>query len=381
VILGSTAPGGAGSLILDGASISGGGDGLVVQSRDNLIEGLTIRNFPGNGITVGGALSIRNRLTHNLIYNNNDLGIDLGPNGVTTNDIGDGDSGPNDLLNYPEIDSVLMNPDSSFRVYGRAAGKAIIEFFVAHPVGQPTQIADPSGHGEAYLCVGTDTADAVGNFVDTIPKTAGQFSIMSCTAIDTLGNTSEFSQNFTLIPSPLIVVAYSPVNIIVTDPNGFRFGKDADGNPITEISPAGYFETPHDSVIIFNPLLGEYNIGFVRETGAPPGSTYSAIIRVDGTAQIVLAADEVAPDPGITVTYPYKVEEGYHYANGDANDDVRVNVGDAVFLINYVFKNGPAPNPLAAGDANCDHRVNVADAVKIINHVFKSGPAPCAFTP
>jgi hypothetical protein len=75
------------------------------------------------------------------------------------------------------------------------------------------------------------------------------------------------------------------------------------------------------------------------------------------------------------------VEEGYHYANGDANDDVRVNVGDAVFLINYVFKNGPAPNPLAAGDANCDHRVNVADAVKIINHVFKSGPAPCAFTP
>ena len=29
--------------------------------------------------------------------------------------------------------------------------------------------------------------------------------------------------------------------------------------------------------------------------------------------------------------------------NGDVNCDGAVNVGDAVYLINYIFKNGPPP--------------------------------------
>lgn len=63
---------------------------------------------------------------------------------------------------------------------------------------------------------------------------------------------------------------------------------------------------------------------------------------------------------------------------GDANGDDFPNVGDAVFLINYVFKSGPPPDPLDAGDANCDIIVNIGDAVYLINYVFKGGPAPCA---
>lgn len=66
------------------------------------------------------------------------------------------------------------------------------------------------------------------------------------------------------------------------------------------------------------------------------------------------------------------------YMCGDANGDEAVNVGDAVFLINYVFKGGPPPNPMIAGDANCDIEVNIGDAVYIINYSFKGGPAPCA---
>ncbi|MEE9443093.1 MAG: FG-GAP-like repeat-containing protein [candidate division Zixibacteria bacterium] len=63
---------------------------------------------------------------------------------------------------------------------------------------------------------------------------------------------------------------------------------------------------------------------------------------------------------------------------GDANDDLGVNVGDAVYIINHVFKGGPAPEPLIAGDANCDGECNVGDAVYLINHVFKGDPGPCS---
>lgn len=63
---------------------------------------------------------------------------------------------------------------------------------------------------------------------------------------------------------------------------------------------------------------------------------------------------------------------------GDANDDKSVNVGDAVYVISYVFKGGPAPTPYAScsGDANGDCSCNVGDAVYIISYVFKGGPAP-----
>ncbi len=61
---------------------------------------------------------------------------------------------------------------------------------------------------------------------------------------------------------------------------------------------------------------------------------------------------------------------------GDANSDYTVNVGDPVFLINYVFKGGPAAVPLCRSDANGDTFVNVGDAVALINFVFSGGPAP-----
>jgi hypothetical protein len=64
------------------------------------------------------------------------------------------------------------------------------------------------------------------------------------------------------------------------------------------------------------------------------------------------------------------------YICGDANGDGDANVGDAVFMINYVFKGGPAPDPVCVGDANGDRDPNVGDAVYLINYVFKGGPAP-----
>jgi hypothetical protein len=66
-----------------------------------------------------------------------------------------------------------------------------------------------------------------------------------------------------------------------------------------------------------------------------------------------------------------------NYTCGDANRDASINVADAVYLINYIFKGGPAPDPLGSGDANCDGAVNVGDAVYLVNYIFKGGPEPC----
>ncbi|MFH2054924.1 MAG: S8 family serine peptidase [bacterium] len=66
---------------------------------------------------------------------------------------------------------------------------------------------------------------------------------------------------------------------------------------------------------------------------------------------------------------------------GDANADGAVGITDAVYLIQYIFNNGPEPVPYIAGDANCDEIVNITDAVYLIQYIFGGGPAPCADCP
>jgi hypothetical protein len=61
---------------------------------------------------------------------------------------------------------------------------------------------------------------------------------------------------------------------------------------------------------------------------------------------------------------------------GDANNDGGVTVGDAVYIIAYVFRGGPAPAVFDAADANCDTKANVGDAVFLITYIFRGGPAP-----
>lgn len=62
---------------------------------------------------------------------------------------------------------------------------------------------------------------------------------------------------------------------------------------------------------------------------------------------------------------------------GDANGDGDVNLGDIVYLINYLYKGNLPPHPLEAGDANSDGTVNLGDIVYFINYIFKGGPPPC----
>jgi parallel beta-helix repeat protein len=64
-------------------------------------------------------------------------------------------------------------------------------------------------------------------------------------------------------------------------------------------------------------------------------------------------------------------------APGDADNDGEVTVADVVFLVNYVFVGGAAPDPFSAGDSDCDGSIDVADAVYLVNYIFSGGAEPC----
>ena len=66
----------------------------------------------------------------------------------------------------------------------------------------------------------------------------------------------------------------------------------------------------------------------------------------------------------------------YLRPRGDANGDRTIDIGDVVYLINYLYKGAPPPNPLEVGNCNCDGVVDLGDVVFLINYLFKEGPPP-----
>ncbi|MEZ5359360.1 MAG: choice-of-anchor J domain-containing protein [Candidatus Zixiibacteriota bacterium] len=68
----------------------------------------------------------------------------------------------------------------------------------------------------------------------------------------------------------------------------------------------------------------------------------------------------------------YEIECVGH-RSGDANLDGSANIGDAVFLIQHIFKNGPAPRVVETANCNCDGSLNIADVVTLVNYIFRGG--------
>jgi outer membrane protein assembly factor BamB len=135
-------------------------------------------------------------------------------------------------------------------------------------------------------------------------------------------------------------------------------GGDPDGDAMTYDVYMGIVDPP--------PLVSSHQAG----------ESYTPVAELMGGVQYfwkIVAYDEHdSSTPGPQWTFATISP----YTCGDCNDDGSVNVSDAVYIINYVFVEGTAPDPLCSGDASGDGAVNVSDAVYIINYVFVEGDPP-----
>lgn len=60
--------------------------------------------------------------------------------------------------------------------------------------------------------------------------------------------------------------------------------------------------------------------------------------------------------------------------DGDGGD--QVNVADLTYLVDYLFRSGPAPPCAEEGDVNGDGNLNVADLTYLVDYLFRGGAAP-----
>ncbi len=204
----------AGSLVIGG---TGAGEANVIAYNGTTTQG---------GILIEGSGFTGNAIRANAIHDNAGLGIDLSPVGANANDDGDGDTGPNELQNFPVLMSVgpglAQEPSAGTRVQG-----------VLHSAASTTYDLDVFANdacvrfpkdfveGRTYLGSGQVTTDGAGiGVVDiTVPGELQPGERVSLTATDPASNTSELSQRlpFTIMPASGPSAGSTGVTVAGTD--------------------------------------------------------------------------------------------------------------------------------------------------------------------
>ncbi len=144
----------------------------------------------GAGVAVVGGVGIE--VLGNALFSNGGLGIDLGDDGVTPNDTGDPDAGPNGLQNFPLLSAGVFPGGTSAAGTLNSTPSALfrVEVFA-------NDACDGSGNGEGQTFVGTQDVmtDAGGDasFTVTLAQPLPAGTILTATATGPDGSTSELS--------------------------------------------------------------------------------------------------------------------------------------------------------------------------------------------
>jgi hypothetical protein len=199
-IIGTTAPGAGNIIAFNGADPSQGGSGVHVVSD------------AGNGNLISG----------NSIFLNKTLGIDLDSqtSGVTANDDLDGDSGPNDLQNFPVIVnatySAAYGTQIGYSLSSKANTKYTVEVFVSD-----TCNASGYGEGKELLSSFNFSTGADGlRFIGLGSAISYLNKYITATATDPNGSTSEFSKCVQVTAAQFGNLSFSTASYSVNENGG-----------------------------------------------------------------------------------------------------------------------------------------------------------------
>ncbi|MDX6443283.1 MAG: hypothetical protein QOH71_357 [Blastocatellia bacterium] len=317
-----------------------------------------------DGVKISTAGDVDNLISQNSIFSNGKLGINLvaptdpssgAQEGVTDNDAGDGDDGPNHLQNFPVITDAAADTQT---IYGTLDSSMngqpfTIEIFV-------NDACDGSGNGEGKTFVAS-TQSSVGNFSLTAPSgsfTAGQ--ILTATATDAKGNTSEFSSCFTATP----VSAGADLYIQKTDsPDPVTVGNDLTytltvfSNGPAAANDVQVTDTLPDSVTFVSSTPSQGTCSGTTTVDCNLGTIYNG-----GTATVKIVVKAPNTPGSISNSASVSSLDDPLNENNTASAGTQVNACPTTFTVNDNGDAAAADGVCATGGAGCTLRAAIQEA-------------------
>lgn len=259
----------------DGIRIAEGPKYNIIGGTPN--EANIIAYNGGNGVTIMNENDDFNKISCNSIHHNTGMGIDLFPPGINPNDTDDSDTGPNQGMNYPIIDVACEGPPIGImgRLETTNPEKCTIQIYKSDSnIGQ---------NGEGIEYIGNCVPDLYGYWVFEVNYIQWG-NVISSIAIDSSGNTSEFSEN-------LVVDICENIQSLKTENNNFNI------YPIPLQNQINFdFAVKNKSLIelkaytlegkfvqtLFSEKLSEGNYNKFITNSLPKNNVYVLVIEIDG---------------------------------------------------------------------------------------------------
>jgi CSLREA domain-containing protein len=323
----------------NGITFSGGGSVFNTVGGTDPAEGNTIAFNGSDGVSLNTA-GFGNSIRGNSIFSNGatslDLGIDLGSDGVTANDLPDqkdADTGPNNLQNFPVITAARVT-GSTKTITGSLdseAGQAYTIDFYANSV---CDSLGGNGEGQTYLgSTTTAETDAAGHVLFTFhpdanhaaDMTVDKFITATATSTGAIFNTSEFSACFEV-----------------------EDGSNGAGE--IQFDPLQTFQVAE------NDSTHQYAVKLVRVNGTN-GQIQTAFTTSDGTTNPATAGSDYTDsdqtvifeegETSKTINIPILDDSIY-----EGNETVNLNLGDRqINLPNLIDPSAPAQKQATAASA------------------------------
>ncbi len=190
-------------------------------------------------------------------------------------------------------------------------------------------------------------------------------------------------------------------------------GRDLTPGAPIEISPVTITDVDHapelplssDSVIVTASVVAAEGVASVSVysdagTGFLGTTMYDDGLHHDGAADDGVFGAAIAPQPaGTQVAFYVQAEDQlaeivtdpvfapttavYHYlvdptswVCGDIDNNGALDIGDLVYLVNYMFQAGPPPPIPDAANIDGVGGLDIADLVYLVNYMFQAGPPP-----
>lgn len=330
-----------------GGTVAGAGNVIAFNGRVN----------PGAGVTIVSGNSIP--ILSNSIYSNGQLGIDLGDDGVTPNDPGDFDTGPNGLQNFPVLTSAAT-----------AAGRTLVQGTLSSGPNRTYLVQffsqsqlDPTGFGQGRTLIGSAlvTTDANGNAVINslldAPTVVGDFiTATATTEPSATGETSEFSAGIAVVaariadlavtiqdtPDPAVLGGTLVYTVTVTN----RGPDPATGVQFSQVLPS---TVTFNSVTTTQGTVAQGGPGLTGNLGTIASGasvTITVTVTPNATGQILTSASVFSPEidtdtanndasETTTVDIPADVQVTL------STDPVPGVVGERLDFVALITNNGP----------------------------------------